>query len=357
RAPQRHRRPCAPTRPTGRTGLVRAGRLRAGARRARNPAYLASLAESHAPTTIRRRLSAIGKMHRFNDLPWNPAHRDIQEPQRGLLRQHGRPPHKAAPLTLAMLRRLLATCDPSARGRRDRALLLFGFAGALRRSELVALHVEDVGEIAGGLRLRIARSKTDPTGQGAEIGLPRGKHAETCPARAFEAWQAVARRKAGPLFRGISSAGRIGEAALHPDAGDPGAARRHGGARTRGLRAAERTCAARRLHHRGLRQGRAGRGHHAPHAASRPAHHAWLRAARRPGDGKPGRVARSLMEIRCPWDADPPPPAPPRDDVGPKPRGRRRRTPQAAPAAEGWLYHHLTISGPADRVAAFAAAA
>ena len=63
------------------------------------------------------------------------------------------------------------------------------------------------------------------------------------------------------------------------------------------------------------------------------------------------------MEIRCPWDADPPPPAPPRDDVGPKPRGRRPRTPQAAPAAEGWLYHHLTISGPADRIAAFAAAA
>jgi len=128
-------------------------------------AYLASLGETHAPTTIRRRLSAIGKMHRFNDLPWNSAHRDIQEPLRGLLRQHGRPPHKAAPLTLPMLRRLLATCDPSARGRRDRALLLFGFAGALRRSELVALRVEDVGVDAGGLRLRIPRSKTDPTGQ------------------------------------------------------------------------------------------------------------------------------------------------------------------------------------------------
>jgi hypothetical protein len=43
-------------------------------------AYLASLAQSHAPTTIRRRLAAIGKAHRFNDLPWNPGHRDIQEP-------------------------------------------------------------------------------------------------------------------------------------------------------------------------------------------------------------------------------------------------------------------------------------
>ena len=181
-------------------------------------AYLASLAGSHAPTTIRRRLSALGKMHRFNDLPWNPAHRDIQGPLQGLLRTHGRPVQKAAALSLPMLRQLLATCDRSARGRRDRALLLFGFAGALRRSELTALRVEDVAIVAGGLRLRIIRAKTDQAGQGAEIGLPRGRHAETCPVRAFEDWQEVARRRAGPLFRRISTGDRIGEAALHPDA-------------------------------------------------------------------------------------------------------------------------------------------
>ena len=181
-------------------------------------AYLASLAESHAPTTIRRRLSALGKMHRFNDLAWNPAHRDIQGPLRGVLRTHGRPVRKAAALSLAMLRQLLATCDASARGRRDRALLLFGFAGALRRSELVSLNVEDVAIVAGGLRLRLRRGKTDQDGQGAEIGLPRGKFVETCPVRAFEAWQAVARRKAGPLFRKISTGDGIGNTALHPDA-------------------------------------------------------------------------------------------------------------------------------------------
>ena len=117
-----------------------------------------------------------------------------------------------------MLRRLVATCDPSARGRRDRALLLIGFAGALRRSELVALRVEDVVATAGGLRVRIRRGKTDKAGEGAELGLPRGKHAETCPVRAFEAWQAVAKRKAGPLFRRISTGDTIGDTALHPDA-------------------------------------------------------------------------------------------------------------------------------------------
>ena len=181
-------------------------------------AYLASLADSHAPSTIRRRLAALGKMHRFNDLPWNPGHRDIQLPLQGALRTIHRPVRKAAALSLEMLRQLLATCDQSARGRRDRALLLFGFAAALRRSELTSLNVEDVAIVAGGLRLRIRRGKTDQTGQGAEIGLPRGRHAETCPVRAFEAWQAVARRKAGPLFRKISTGGGIGNAALQPDA-------------------------------------------------------------------------------------------------------------------------------------------
>jgi site-specific recombinase XerD len=129
-------------------------------------AYLASLAGTHAPSTIRRRLSALGKMHRFNDLAWNPAHRDIQGPLQGVLRSHGRPVQKAAALTLPMLHQILATCDTSARGRRDRALLLFGFVGAMRRSELVSLHVEDVAIVAGGLRLRIVRGKTDQAGRG-----------------------------------------------------------------------------------------------------------------------------------------------------------------------------------------------
>jgi integrase len=112
----------------------------------------------------------------------------------------------------------VSTCDTSARGRRDRALLVIGFAGALRRSELVGLQVEDVTVAAGGLRVRIARSKTDTAGEGREVGLPRGKHPETCPLRTFQAWQAVAKRRAGPLFRPISKGGRIGGAALHPDA-------------------------------------------------------------------------------------------------------------------------------------------
>ncbi len=83
-------------------------------------AYLASLAGSHAPSTIRRRLSALVKMYCFNDPAWNPAHRDIQGPLQGVLRTHGRPAQPAAALSLAMLRQLLATCDTSKRDRRNR---------------------------------------------------------------------------------------------------------------------------------------------------------------------------------------------------------------------------------------------
>ena len=219
-------------------------------------AYLASLADSHAPTTIRRRLSALGKMHRFNDLPWNPAHRDIQGPLQGVLRTHGRLVRKAAALTLPMLRQLLATCDPSARGRRDRALLLFGFIGALRRSELVSLQVEDVAVVGGGLRLRIRHSKTDQAGQGAEIGLPRGRHSETCPVRL----RGLAGGRQAPRRAAISpdqhgGCDRRHRAAPRCGAPHPGASGGDGRDRRGRVRPAQRACVARRLHHRGLRQG------------------------------------------------------------------------------------------------------
>ncbi|MGI4795162.1 MAG: hypothetical protein ACRYG8_14045 [Janthinobacterium lividum] len=91
-------------------------------------AYLASLGDTHAPNTIRRRLLAIGKAHQYNSLAWNAGHRDIQEPLRGALREHGRPPKQAAALTLELLQRLLDTRDLSPGGRRHRAMLLIGFA-------------------------------------------------------------------------------------------------------------------------------------------------------------------------------------------------------------------------------------
>jgi hypothetical protein len=84
-------------------------------RRARSPGHRGRLpgqpGRKPCPDEDPPRLSALGKMHRFNDLPWNPAHRDIQGPLQGTLRTHGRPVQKAAALTLPMPRQILATCD------------------------------------------------------------------------------------------------------------------------------------------------------------------------------------------------------------------------------------------------------
>jgi hypothetical protein len=91
------------------------------------------------------------------------------------------------------------------------ALLLFGFTGApfgTGGSELVALQIEDFTAVSSGLRLCLRCSKTDQVEQETELDLPHGRSTETCPVRAFEAWQVVAKRQAEPLFRKNSAIGR-----------------------------------------------------------------------------------------------------------------------------------------------------
>jgi integrase len=86
---------------------------------------------------------------------------------------------------------------------RDRALLLVGFAGAFRRSEIVGLDVEDVRFVDAGLEITLRRSKTDQEGAGRLVGLPFGSRLETCPVRALRAWLDASGVDAGPLFRGV----------------------------------------------------------------------------------------------------------------------------------------------------------
>ncbi|GMO57966.1 hypothetical protein BwSG20_09950 [Bradyrhizobium ottawaense] len=91
---------------------------------------------------------------------------------------------------------------------RDRALLLTGFAGALRRSELVGLNVGDVENVRQGLILHLQRSKTDQEAHGQKIGIPfaRGRW---CPVAALEAWLAISEIREGPIFRPIDRHGHV----------------------------------------------------------------------------------------------------------------------------------------------------
>ena len=93
----------------------------------------------------------------------------------------------------------------SLKGLRDRALLLLGFAGAFRRSELVALDVADLEETDDGLKVTIRRSKTDQEGHGETIAIVRGSAA--CPVKAVKAWLAASGISEGPLFRPVAKGG------------------------------------------------------------------------------------------------------------------------------------------------------
>jgi integrase len=103
---------------------------------------------------------------------------------------------------------MAALADADLKGLRDRAILLLGFAGAFRRSELVALDVGDLEFCESGMRVHIRRSKTDQEGAGHTIAIVPGSVA--CPVRAVRAWLEASKITAGPLFRPIGKGGRIG---------------------------------------------------------------------------------------------------------------------------------------------------
>ena len=102
------------------------------------------------------------------------------------------------------------------RAARDKALLLIGFAGAFRRSELVALRCEDMTMYENGLELLIRRSKTDQEGAGRTVFIPYA-HGSRCPVKALKYWLELAGIEVGPLFRAISRYDQIvGRKALTP---------------------------------------------------------------------------------------------------------------------------------------------
>jgi site-specific recombinase XerD len=171
--------------------------------------HLASLAPSLGRSGLRRRLAAIAHQHRQAGHAWETRHPAIAATMRGILATHGKPVRPAAALTSAEVKRLLASCGTDTAGLRDQALLLVGFAGALRRSELVGIDREHLRFTAEGMTVFLPRSKRDQEGEGATIGIPRGLNPLSCPVRAVEAWLRRTRIEWGPVFRRISPGGAL----------------------------------------------------------------------------------------------------------------------------------------------------
>ena len=199
-------------------------------------------------STIQRRISSISQAHAaagYDDSPTKTAL--VRATWQGIRRSKGVAAQGKAPVLMPDLRAMMEHLPKEAKGSeeanttqdvaeekgeiedspreekelqdrliacRDRALLLLGFAGAMRRSELVALDVADVVETADGLIVTIRRSKTDQEGQGRKIGIPYGSKLATCPVRSLRAWKVRAKITEGPLFRQVNRHGKVLEGRL-----------------------------------------------------------------------------------------------------------------------------------------------
>jgi site-specific recombinase XerD len=172
--------------------------------------YFADLAEQGAKaSTIARRLVVISQAHKEQDLPSPTTSNVVRRVHSGIRRTHGTAQEGKAPTLVADIKTMVDKLPRSRVGHRDRALLLLGFAGAFRRSELVSLDVGDLEFVRAGMIVSLRRGKTDQEGAGRRIGIPFGSSRATCPVRAVQQWLAATRITDGPIFRAVDRFDRV----------------------------------------------------------------------------------------------------------------------------------------------------
>jgi site-specific recombinase XerD len=170
--------------------------------------FLAHEAEAGRSTsTIGRRLAAIRYAHKLAKAPDPTDDEGVHATMKGIRRRVGTAPTQKAAATAEILAALLMRTPDTLTGKRDRALLALGFAGAFRRSELVALDVADLRDDPEGLRVLVRRSKVDQEGRGLEKAIPTGRFIQ--PVRLVREWLDAAGITEGPVFRPVSRSGNV----------------------------------------------------------------------------------------------------------------------------------------------------
>jgi integrase len=171
--------------------------------------YVSDLASRAKYATIQRRISAISQAHQAQQLETPTRSLIVRKTLAGIRRTHGTAQTGKAAAVTETIRQLVATLGDDLPGLRDRALILVGFAGAFRRSELASLDTADVTFDRAGLIVHLRRSKTDQGGQGTKKGLPYGSNPNTCPVRSLRDWLDAAGIGEGPIFRPIDRHGNV----------------------------------------------------------------------------------------------------------------------------------------------------
>lgn len=183
--------------------------------------FLVAEAEAgRAASTIGRRCAAIKYAHKLARLQDPTEDEAVRATMKGIRRKVGTAPDQKAAATADVLTAMLSHTPQTLTGKRDRALLALGFAGAFRRSELVALDVSDLREDPEGLRVLVRRSKVDQEGAGFEKAIPAGRFIR--PVALLREWLEAAGITEGPVFRPVSRSGRVRSAQLR-QIGEPNA--------------------------------------------------------------------------------------------------------------------------------------
>jgi len=169
-------------------------------------AYLAErAAEGIAVKSLDLACTAIRHVHRLSGLD-NPAeHETVRQVRLGLRRTYGTAPRRLArPLTVAEIHQILTAIDRTTPiGARDAAMILLGYASAMRGAELVALTLADIETKPAGVLLTVRRSKTDQDGHGEIVAVAYGNLAATDPVAALAAWRNLRGEQPGTLFTRI----------------------------------------------------------------------------------------------------------------------------------------------------------
>lgn len=168
------------------------------------------------PASIEQAIAAIRTQHRnigYAHQPDTTAARMVLRTHRRARAGEGKRTKQAPPIVVDVLRTMVEATDPETLlGKRDRALLVLGFALMGRRSELAALEVSDVVETPDGLEVLIRKSKTDQDAVGETVAIPRGVHADTDPVRVLAAWLAALAEQgvtSGRLLRSVNRWGAL----------------------------------------------------------------------------------------------------------------------------------------------------
>jgi site-specific recombinase XerD len=170
--------------------------------------YIADMAESSKPSTIKRHLASISVAHQAKGLK-SPNSLLVQTTMAGIRRVKGITKDKKSPVRVSHLLHLSDVLPKGLQGIRDKAIFLIGYAGAFRRSELVDLDIEDVRFEPEGVRISVRHSKTDQESIGQAKDINYAGHSTNCPVKALKKWIEMGSIESGPLFRPVNRHGQV----------------------------------------------------------------------------------------------------------------------------------------------------